>query len=215
MAKEKKVYLTPEGRLINHSLFELDQYIPRKGTPGTPAYKVELAFPKGTLDDLFNKCLDFAVEEWGKGADDNVIVPIKDGDEMAEKRAKAEKDGDAYAGMDVIRASTIFNRDGQKGPGGVQVLDLDKSEINFATRAEIYQGCMGIAAISMSGYVDEKTGNNAITFYLEAFKKTGAGERLAVQKDLSALFTPVGRSESTAEETKTVETGRGGARRKG
>ena len=208
MSKQEKakVHLTPEGRVINHSLFALDQYTPAKGQSGTPAYKVELAFPKGALDDLFNACLDFAVDTWGEGADDAVIVPIKDGDDMAAKREKDGKAGDAYAGQDVIRASTQFNRHGQKGPGGTQVFDMDTSPVEIANAEVVYQGCFGKAAITMSGYTEEKSGNNAITFYLSAFQKTKDGDRLVSQTDHSALFKPVGRA-STAETADGEESG--------
>lgn len=206
--------LLPEGRLINHSLFELDQYIPAKGQPGTPAYKVELAFEKDALNDIFNACLDFAVETWGEGADEDVIIPIIDGDNLAAKREKLNKPGDAYKGMDVVRANTIFNKDGDKAPGGIQVLAPDTSEIGPANRSEVYQGCYGKAAITFSGYTKEGTGNepdrNAITFYLVAFQKTKDGERLVTPKDHSNLFKPVGRKpdDDTGEESS------GGKRRK-
>ena len=195
-----QVILTPVGRVINHSFFVLDTYTPPKGQPGTPSYKIEMAFPKGELDGLFDQCLDFANEKWGAGAENDVIIPIKDGDDMAKAREVIGKQGDAYKGMSVIRANTIFNKMGEKGPGGIQVLNLDTSEIGPANQGEVYQGCFGIAAIALSGYEKEITTEkgqekrNAITFYLSAFQKTMEGDRLVEAKDHSGMFEPVGRA---------------------
>ena len=181
--------LLPVGRVINHSLFRKEQF----NEKATPSYKIELAFDKGELDDFHNQCLDYANETWGAGAEDSVIIPIKDGDEMAAKRKKDGKPGDAYAGKDVIRANTIYNKDGDDGDGGVQGLNVDVSPIGPANASEIYLGCLGIAAVTFGNYQDQATGNNAITLYLAAFQKTADGERLVTAKDYSGLFKPVGR----------------------
>ena len=181
--------LLPVGRVINHSLFRKEQF----NEKATPSYKIELAFDKGELDDFHNQCLDYANETWGAGAEDSVIIPIKDGDEMAAKRKKDGKPGDAYAGKDVIRANTIYNKDGDDGDGGVQVLNVDVSPIGPANASEIYLGCLGIAAVTFGNYQDQATGNNAITLYLAAFQKTADGDRLVTAKDYSGLFKPVGR----------------------
>lgn len=214
--KATQVHLLPEGRVINHSLFELDQYTPKKGQPGTPAYKVELAFDKGALNTIHDAMLDFANDTWGEGAENDVILPIKDGDAMAKKLEKLGKAGDAYKDRDVIRAKTIFNKHGEKGPGGIQVLNLDTSEIGPANRGEVYQGCFGVAAVTFSGYTDDK-GGNAITCYLSAFQKTGEGERLFTAKDHSNLFKPVGRKpvEETEGEDASASSSGGRSRRKG
>ena len=181
--------LLPVGRVINHSLFRKEQF----NEKATPSYKIELAFDKGELDDFHNQCLDYANETWGAGSEDAVIIPIKDGDEMAAKRKKDGKPGDAYAGKDVIRANTIYNKDGDDGDGGIQVLNVDVSPIGPANASEIYLGCLGIAAVTFGNYQDQATGNNAITLYLAAFQKTADGERLVTAKDYSGLFKPVGR----------------------
>ena len=181
--------LLPVGRVINHSLFRKEQF----NEKATPSYKIELAFDKGELDDFYNQCLDYANETWGAGSEDAVIIPIKDGDEMAAKRKKDGKPGDAYAGKDVIRANTIYNKDGDDGDGGIQVLNVDVSPIGPANASEIYLGCLGIAAVTFGNYQDQATGNNAITLYLAAFQKTADGERLVTAKDYSGLFKPVGR----------------------
>ena len=181
--------LLPVGRVINHSLFRKEQF----NEKATPSYKIELAFDKGELDDFHNQCLDYANETWGAGSEDAVIIPIKDGDEMAAKRKKDGKPGDAYAGKDVIRANTIYNKDGDDGDGGIQVLNVDVSPIGPANASEIYLGCLGIAAVTFGNYQDQATGNNAITLYLAAFQKTADGDRLVTAKDYSGLFKPVGR----------------------
>jgi len=185
--------LLPVGRVINHSLFRKEQF----NEKATPSYKIELAFDKGELDDFHNQCLDYANETWGAGSEDAVIIPIKDGDEMAAKRKKDGKPGDAYAGKDVIRANTIYNKEGDDGDGGIQVLNVDVSPIGPANASEIYLGCFGIAAVTFGNYQDQATGNNAITLYLAAFQKTADGDRLVTAKDYSGLFKPVGRAPVT------------------
>tara|TARA_R110000787_G_scaffold97868_3_gene201601 strand:- start:2424 stop:3062 length:639 start_codon:yes stop_codon:yes gene_type:complete len=200
----------PEGRLINHALYVKDQY----NEQSKPRYTVEIAYPKGVLNDFYNTCLDFAVETWGKGADaddSGLIVPIHDGEVMAKKREKKGKPGDAYNGMEVIRASTAFNLHGEDGPGGVQVFDHDVNLIDPVNSASVYQGCMGIVGVTLGAYQDEKTGNNAITLYLTAFQKTGDGERLVAVSDHSSLFKVVGGTDSEDAETAPVER----AKRKG
>jgi len=188
-SKPARQILLPEGRLINHSLFRKERF----NEKATPSYKIELAFNKGELDNFYNQCLDYANEIWGSGAEEDVIIPIKDGDEMAAKRKKDGKSGDAYEGKDVVRANTIYNVRGDDDAGGIQVLNVDVSPIGPANASEIYQGCIGIAAVTFGNYQDQATGHNAITLYLAAFQKTADGERLVTAKDYSGLFKPVGR----------------------
>jgi len=191
MSEPQTSITLPEGRLINHALFVMDQY----NEQAKPKYNVELAFEKGVLDEvLFNKCLDFAVETWGAGADQDVIIPIKDGDEMAAERESRDKPGDAYKGMEVVRASTYFNKHGEEGGvGGVKVYNEATQDVSFADSDTVYRGSMGQLALTLAGYVDQSTKKNAITFYIVAYKKTGDGERLASAVDTAALFKPVGR----------------------
>lgn len=201
MADEKnaaEIVMLPEGRLINHSLFTRDIYTNPQGQQGAALYKAEIAWPKGTLDLISNKMLDFANAKWGAGAEDDVILPIKDGDVMAKARAKDGKDGDAYAGQEVLRMNTKYNKFGDDGPGGISVFGPDgETEIGVVNSSEVYQGCYVIAGVTFSGYQVEdartKTKLNAITLYLVAVQKTNDGERLVAQIDRSKLFKPVGR----------------------
>lgn len=190
--KPTPTIVLPEGRLINHSLFAKDQY----NDKAKPAYKVELAFPKGTLNDFYNQCLDAAVEKWGESAesDKNMVMPIKDGDVMVAKREKEGKSGpttDVYVGMEVIRANTIYNKHGEDGPGGSQVYGPDVQEIEAVNQSEVYRGCYGKLALVIGTYTDSKTGANALTLYISAFQKTKDGERLVSQTDHSKHFEPV------------------------
>jgi|ETNvirnome_2_300_1030623.scaffolds.fasta_scaffold05574_5 hypothetical protein len=198
MAEENPVIALPEGRLINHSLFVKDQF----NEAATPSYKIEMAFPRGTLDEFNDLLLDAAVEKWGAGADEDedLVIPIKDGDKLQKKREAKGKEGDAYADMDVVRASTHFNRHGEDDVGGIACYAPDVSEIGPANQSEIYQGCFGIVGVTVGTYIDND-GNNAITLYLSAFQKTKDGDRLASQRDMSKLFKPVGRK------TKAKDTG--------
>lgn len=198
-----KQHLLPEGRVINQSVFKLDQYDEK----AAPRYTIEIAYEEGVLDDFWNACLDAADAKWGEGAgeDDTLIIPFMDGNVMKEKREAKGKSGDAYGGMTVLRASTQFNRDGIQGAdGGIQVFAPDTSEIGIANQGEFYQGCMAKMAVTINTYVSEgKHGNpdqNAISFYLSAVQKTGEGEKLVTSSDRSGLFKPVAGAKKDDEE---------------
>jgi len=94
--------LLVEGRVIHSSLFIKDQF----NDQANPSYKIEMAYPEGELDDFAEICYDLAIETWGDGAEewDSLRLPIKDGNKMAKKREKKGKEGDAYKGMEVLRA---------------------------------------------------------------------------------------------------------------
>jgi len=188
MAKQEPnpAIVLPEGRLINHSLFVKDQF----NEAAKASYKVELAFPKGELNDFYNQCIDAAVLKWGADAekDKSMIIPIKDGDAMAAKREADGKSGDVYKGMEVIRANTIYNKHGEDGPGGAQVYGPDIKEIEAVNQDEIYRGCYGKLALVVGTYTDSSTGAKALTFYITAFQKTKDGERVVAKADHSKLF---------------------------
>lgn len=206
--KETPVHLLPVGRLINASLFEKDQYTPERGKPGTPSYKIELAFdPKdvtgeNTIEDAI---IEAGCEKWGDGFEDEyldsieallkgerpkITGPFISGDKLAARRAEKGKPGDAYKGKLIARANTIYNKDGQDGPGGIQVWDENVKPVTIANQSIVYNGCYGQAAVTISCYVDDD-GEKAMKFYLSAFQKTADGERLASVKDTSTLFKPV------------------------
>lgn len=177
MSEPMKTFTLPAGRVINHSLFSKDKF----NEAAKAKYNVEIAYPKGTLDAFNDFMLDVATDIWGKGADedDDLVLPIKDGDEMAAKKAENGKQGDAYEGMDVIRASTTFNANGDDAEGGVKVLDLDaKSLISPLEQDKVYRGCMMRAAVTVGTYTQNVTGFNAMNLYLKAVQKVGEGDRL-------------------------------------
>lgn len=202
MAKEKddKTITLPEGRLINEALFERDIYKGPNGNEGEPKYKVELAFDpddvegEDTVEDLL---MDAIEEAFGASAvdDKDTVYPLLSGDKLAKKREDKGKEGDAYKGKTVIRADTKFNKHGQDGPGGIQVYNEDLEEVTAVNRQEVYPGCYGIAAITISTYTTA-AGDPACKFYLSAFQKTRDGEKLVTSADHSKLFKPVGRKKS-------------------
>lgn len=200
-----KVHLLPPGRLINHSLFVKDAYVDDKGREAVPSYKIEMAFEPGDVEGegLFDELLaEAAVRHWGESAWDDFFAgkiksPLLDGDKLAAKRERKGKPGDAYKGKKVLRAKTIYNKDGVDGPGGVQVFDEAVKEIGAGNMNEIYQGCFGQVAVTINCYEDND-GDPAMSCYLSAFQKTGDGERLVTPKDHSTLFKPVGRTAAAA-----------------
>ena len=208
--KEVERILTPEGRLINSSLFVKDQY----NDKAVPGYKLELAFEPDDVQDLENKLAAFAVDQWGAGAEDDywnneIISPVKVGDVYAKKREAAGKPFDAYVGKMIIRPHTIYNRHGVDGPGGTTVYGPDGNELEVLQSNEIYNGCYGRAVVTIGKpYVDSESGKNALTLYLSGFQKTKDGDPLVSAADFSQVFKPVGRDTSAAE-------GEGRRRRKG
>lgn len=207
----KAIFKLPEGRLINHALFERDVFKPERGAEGEPQYKVELVFdPKdvqgeGTIEDeLLNACL----AEWGdtKATEDDFFngkigVPFIDGTEYAAKRAEKGKPGDAYKGKIIIRASTKYNKDGNEGPGGIQVWNenVEPIGLELGNANEVYQGCYGVAAVTITCGISPGRNEKYVKFYLSAFQKTRDGEKLVTGRDTSSLFKPVGRAEGSAE----------------
>jgi hypothetical protein len=194
------IYL-PEGRLINNSLFEKDAYTdPRTEQAGTPSYKLEIALDADKakeIEAVEDKIADvFEKEGNGDDAQDfldgKLAGPFKNGDKMAARRERDDKDGDAYKGKTVFRANTSFNLEGVDGPGGIAVFDEDAKPVGFAERGIIYNGCYGIAAVTIGYYIDNK-GDPATKFYLVGFQKTRDGDKLFVGRDNSKLFKPVGR----------------------
>ena len=198
---EKKVRVsvtTPEGRLINSSLFTKDTYRdPATGKEGAPSYKAELAFERSVLDDLEEELAKAAEEKWGAGEDyfaGKIRSPILDGDEMAAKRERGGKEGDFYRGFDIIRAHTLYNEHGADAPGGIQVYGPDAKRVAPAAQGEVYNGCYGRAVLDVGFYVESNTQRNALMFYLAAFQMTREGERLVAARDHSDAFKPVGRA---------------------
>ncbi len=192
MAKDKDkandMVFLPEGRVINHSMFVKDEF------KGKTAYRLEQAFDEKHEDELYDMLFDAAEAIFGGNAQDDfeagdLILPLKDGDKMARKREKNDKDGGAYEGMFVLRSKTNFNHEGQDAPGGIQVYDEAVERVQAANMGEIYRGCYGIAAVEFSGYEDDD-GVNAITVYLKAFQKTKDGDPIAGSADYSGLFKP-------------------------
>lgn len=192
--KSTEAFTLPEGRVINHSLFVKDAF----NDKSVPSYKIEIAFDKDSpeMADLEDRLLEAADERWGEGAGDNpdLVLPLLDGNKLKAKREKKGKQGDAYADKIVIRANTIYNKDGQDGPGGIQVFDPEVEPIEPARQREVYNGCFGEAAVSL-GFYETDDGDPAIKFYLAAFQKTREGEKLATSADRSTLFKPRGRAE--------------------
>lgn len=210
--KEVKIFMLPPGRLINSSLFEKDQFDERS----TPSYKVEIAFPKtpDVLGPFFEALLGHADATWqdtdkdGKPVENvlnidggDIISGVLDGDKQAKKREAKGKAGDAYADHWVIRANTIYNKDGADGPGGIAVYDENVDLVTIVNASVIYNGCMVQAGVTIDDYEDDRSGNHAMKSYLTAVQKVGDGERLVSARDNSSLFKPVGKPAGAADAT--------------
>lgn len=191
--KEPVRLMTPTGRLVNNSLFEKDIYKDEKGREADPSYKMEMVFDIDEEFEAFEaEIVAAAVDEWGAGAEDDywegkMQTPISDGDVKAAEREEKGKNGDAYKGKLVVRAHTIFNRNGEDAPGGVYVCNAQAEELDFAERGAVYNGCHGKASVQVSTYDIKGRG---VTLYLNGFQFVEDGERLR-GADPSTLFSPM------------------------
>ena len=193
--KEAVRIMSPVGRVTNHSLFEKDTYTDERGHEAVPSYKVEMAFEPDELVDFEDAIVEVAVDFFGGDAEvdyneGRLRSPIMDGDKMAEEREKRGKKGDAYVGKLVVRAKTIFNRDGTDGPGGVYVCGPDAKETDFAERGKVYNGCYGQMSVTLNPYPGIAGGQPGISLYLNGFQFVKDGERLR-GADPSSLFSPM------------------------
>ena len=200
---ESNAFALPEGRLINGHLFVRSVFKDPKGREGEPKYNAELAYSRaaegqeGILKDFEDYLWNIMVAQFGAEAvethDKNGCIrwPIKDGDKKASRREANGKPGEAYKNMDVISASSLFNKDGDPAEGGIDVYDENVESIAPVNKAKVYNGCMGVVAVKAKAY--EGTTDNDDPFiscvlYLEAFQMTGEGARLAAAPNRSGLF---------------------------
>ena len=201
--KEAVRIMSPVGRVTNHSLFEKDVYTDERGHEAVPSYKIEMAFEPGDLEEFEDAIVDVAIDFFGGDAEvdyneGRLRSPITDGDKMAEEREKRGKKGDAYRGKLVVRAKTIFNRDGTDGPGGVYVASPEKDPKNpdqaraldFAEQGKVYNGCYGQISVTLNPYNGIAGGLPGIGLYLNGFQLVKDGERLR-GSDPSSLFSPM------------------------
>lgn len=205
MADEKgKLIRTtlPEGRLVNHSLFEKDTYDEGGPNEGKPSYKVEVVVDeKDVFDsDFEGDVIDACVKEWGAGAEDDLldgkITWYKSGDDYAADRKERGKPADAYEGKLIFRAHTIYNLYGDDGPGGVAVFDEDVKAVKPVEADKLFRGCYGIAGVNINPYIEPRSKQKCVSYYLVAFQKTGGDpekDRLTGGGDQASLFKPVGR----------------------
>ena len=186
----------PEGRLINSALFTKDAY----NEKSVPKYKIEVAFSKKdkAFDEIIGEIEAAAQAKYGSKAKldidgGDVVSGIIDGDKLAAKREKKGKEGDAYKGTWVIRASTIYNKHGEDGPGGITVLDEALEEVDAAQNKVdnvVYNGCY-IEALTALGFYTNDDGEDCLNWYLKAVQKVGDGEKLAgTASDVKAAFKP-------------------------
>ena len=200
---ENNAFALPEGRLINGHLFVRSVYKDPKGREGSAKYSAELVYPRpaegkeSVLKDFEDYLYNVLVNQFGAEKVDSydekgfIRWPIKDGDKKAVRREADGKPGDAYKNMDIISASSLFNKDGDPAEGGIDVYDENVEDIAPVNKSQVYNGCMGVVAVKAKAY--EGTTDNDDPFiscvlYLEAFQMTGEGERLAAAPNRSGLF---------------------------
>lgn len=198
MASEKTRVMVP-GRLLNESLFTKDVYKDEKGREGKPEYKCEVAFDPESDEAgaLWEAIYDAAIAEWGDEAeqmieDGQIEVPVKDGDEIADKREAKGKPADAYRGLSVIRPHTEFNLDREDADGGIYVVDEAAEQIapgSAERRKKVYRGSYGIVCVTPSAFVIGS--RRGVTLYLDGWQFTHDGDRLGGGSPAAGLFKAV------------------------
>ena len=218
MSETPNAFALPEGRLINGHLFVRSVYKDEKGREGKPKYNVEMAYPKDEKDDILDPFEDYLwdimaeaygetkVKEYEKK--DWIRWPIKDGNKKAARREEKGKKGDAYKEMNVVSASSLYNKNGDEAEGGIDIYDEAVETIDPVNKTQVYNGCMGVIAVKAKAY--DGTNDNDDPFiscvlYLEAFQMTGDADRLATQVDRSGLFQ---KRSQTAKDAEPKDKGR-------
>jgi hypothetical protein len=213
MANDKprnEIFVLPEARVLVVNLLERDVYKDKDtGAEGKPKYKVVLAFERsqvtgeGTIEDKMADAIalsygDATADEWLTNRADR-ISPLKDGNEIAKDREANGKDGSASKGMIILSADSIYNKDGQEGPGGSLIYGADNQKYSPALHGDLYAGMYGRAAVTLHAYKDyPRKGDRGVKCYLSQFQKTRDGPKLAAEK--SSLFAPVAGASAPAAE---------------
>lgn len=209
----KKQFTLPEGRMINGSLFDRDAF----NEKDAPAYKIEVAIdPKLLTDEFIDEILEEVAKQHKMDFDEiadmydsgDLKSPFLDGDKMASKRERKGKPGDAYKGKIVIRAKTIYDREGSpETNNGVMTYDEEVNEVKkVGGEGVFYNGCEVTAAVTVNAY-ETNEGELAFSFYLVAVQKIADGEKLTSPADHSNLFKPVGRDKAGAGATRRRRAG--------
>ena len=204
---EPIIFVIENVRVINQHFFVKNAFKSEKSEKeGTPRYRGEFAFPQNSEEHgaFIDAMADAVIAKYGENiflsvidepmkGKDEVRCPILDGDDLARKREKKQKKGDAYKGQFVFRSDTAFNYEGQDAVGGITVYDEDVKRISMMDKGKVYNGCIGTVKVEL-GFYEDNEGNPACKFYLKAFQKTGDGEKLASEQDHSSSFKAVGRA---------------------
>ena len=194
----------PIGRLTFHSMFVRDVYKPKKGAEGEPMYKAEMVWHDADAIAAINDIiLDVIEEEWGTLTDeeaDEIIAgksakflsPLKSGDKYAAK--EPDKNREVYEGGFFLRTHTKFNKHGQPEVGGIMIYNESLEEVEATEQETIYGGQTGRLCVVPHTYIEEKTGNKCVTFFLTAYQRVADGDRLVSPRDYSSLFQKVEKS---------------------
>lgn len=217
VAEEKAlVIIFPVGRMTNNSLLVRDAFKSNpQAAPGKPAYRIEVAYDPASLAEVMDKTFEWAQNTFGdniyfdcdadtltpedKKGKLMVVTPFKDGAQMKLEREARGKEGGAYDGKIVIRSKTYFNREGQDGEGGCDVVNEAVEPITAVNRSELYNGMNVTVAVTPEEYKPNQ-GGVGITFYLKAVQKHSDGEPLVSKGggSSSALFSPLKKAGAVA-----------------
>ena len=198
--KTFQYYSSPLGLLLVENMFKRDEYTPEKGEP-KKQYQALMAFDYDDDYRAFEEIiLDAVADEWGEAAvaeaektldggtgKGTVQFGVFDGDFYAKKYDWPEKTAAAMAGKAVVSFTTIWNADGQKDEGGIEVVGPDLQIIDFANRKSVFSGCYGKVSYSLDPYL--VNGQKGVKLYLNAFQLSPKeGEKLYEPRKGSSVF---------------------------
>jgi len=179
MAEEVKEYRTivlPRARALYADLFEPRAFMKNGKPQGKPTYNLTHLFDttqEGVTEGLTEAkamALKACQDEW-PGRDcvaaikaGEISWPFKDGDALKAKRENVGKNGDAYAGMQVLKS------DSKNAPG---IVGLDRKEILDQSR--IYDGMVVRTEVNFKA---GDTNGNYVKAYLNFVMKVADAPRI-------------------------------------
>jgi len=200
-----KRVLAPKFRGSYVQVITPKPYTDEHGKKGEPRYTMDMIFDaadiakfraedgSGNLVEVGvdRLAVQLAKERWPELSDPAVLKaeltkgwPLKKGDVMAAKKEAKNKDGEPFKGKIVITAKSYenvkpilsyYDKTANNGKGGFRVLNRG-SDVDMAKASDLFQGGNYFGA-ELTMKATEVSGTKFITFYINAVRYLGEGEK--------------------------------------
>ena len=231
--QHSKRVLAPRFRGSYVKVIRPEPYTDEHGKKGEPRYTMDMIFDpadiakfriedgsgnlvEGGVDRL---AVQLAKERWPEMANPEVLKaeltkgwPIKKGDVIAAKREAKKKDGAPFKGKLVISAKSyenvkptlsFFDKTANGGKGAYRPLNRS-SDVDMAKAEDLFQGGNYFGA-ELTMKATEVSGTKFITFYINAVRFLGEGEKFG-GKGMMDRFDGVYGGESDHNPTEGMDT---------